>query len=309
MKISVVVSAYNGADYICEQLESIKNQTRPADEVLIFDDCSTDNTIEIVSEYIKNNKLDNWSISKNEKNYGWRKNFMYGMNKASGDLIFSADQDDIWFPNKFELMEKAMSENKDINVLTSAVEAFYDNGRTEIIRESSDEKIVRFTCRSDIFKIKYPGCTYCVRKSFFKKCFEYWKDSFPHDALFWRMAILDNSLAVYNEPLIRWRQHSYSAYAIESKKVKTKLKKTEWTFYAEDMVKSMQDFLDTVVCDKNELKKKRNLLQKNMNWIILKRKFYSSKNFIYGIRLLRYLGCYTSLKQYIGDWYITYMTK
>lgn len=53
MKISVVLSAYNGAEYITEQLDSIRNQSRPADEVLIFDDVSTDNTVEIVREYIK----------------------------------------------------------------------------------------------------------------------------------------------------------------------------------------------------------------------------------------------------------------
>ena len=43
MKLSIVLSTYNGGAYITEQLDSILNQTRKADEVLIFDDCSTDN--------------------------------------------------------------------------------------------------------------------------------------------------------------------------------------------------------------------------------------------------------------------------
>lgn len=47
MKISIVLSTYNGKAYITEQLDSILNQTRKADEVLIFDDCSTDNTPQI----------------------------------------------------------------------------------------------------------------------------------------------------------------------------------------------------------------------------------------------------------------------
>lgn len=47
MKLSIVLSTYNGGAYITEQLDSILNQTRKADEVLIFDDCSTDNTPQI----------------------------------------------------------------------------------------------------------------------------------------------------------------------------------------------------------------------------------------------------------------------
>ena len=47
MKLSIVLSTYNGKAYITEQLDSILNQTRKADEVLIFDDCSTDNTQQI----------------------------------------------------------------------------------------------------------------------------------------------------------------------------------------------------------------------------------------------------------------------
>lgn len=57
MKISVIVSTYNGAEYILEQLDSVKNQTRKADEVLISDDVSSDNTVEIVNKYIADNGL------------------------------------------------------------------------------------------------------------------------------------------------------------------------------------------------------------------------------------------------------------
>ena len=52
MKLSIVLSTYNGEAYITEQLDSILNQTRKADEVLIFDDCSTDNTPQIIEQFI-----------------------------------------------------------------------------------------------------------------------------------------------------------------------------------------------------------------------------------------------------------------
>ena len=62
MKTSVVLSAYNGEKYIFEQLESIRTQTVPVNEVLIFDDCSSDETSKICSNFIKIHGLSNWKF-------------------------------------------------------------------------------------------------------------------------------------------------------------------------------------------------------------------------------------------------------
>ena len=64
LKISVVMSVYNGAKYLTEQLESIQNQSRIPDEVIILDDCSTDNgaTTALVETFIKSNE--NWRLLK-----------------------------------------------------------------------------------------------------------------------------------------------------------------------------------------------------------------------------------------------------
>ena len=51
-KISVAMTTYNGSNYIIKQLDSLKNQSRKIDELVICDDCSTDNTVELVNEYI-----------------------------------------------------------------------------------------------------------------------------------------------------------------------------------------------------------------------------------------------------------------
>ncbi|MDN3605674.1 glycosyltransferase [Kaistella yonginensis] len=52
MKISVALCTYNGGKFLGEQLSSIFSQTLPVDEVIICDDCSTDNTVEIIQKYI-----------------------------------------------------------------------------------------------------------------------------------------------------------------------------------------------------------------------------------------------------------------
>lgn len=94
MKISVVMTSYNGEPYIVQQLESLKEQTRKPDEVLILDDCSKDSTIAILKEYIRDNALENWKVVENNHNVGWRKNFFDGISIAQGELIFTCDQDD-----------------------------------------------------------------------------------------------------------------------------------------------------------------------------------------------------------------------
>ena len=55
--VSVVLSTYNGSKYVIELLDSLKNQSLRIDEVIISDDASSDNTVEIVKEYIKKNSL------------------------------------------------------------------------------------------------------------------------------------------------------------------------------------------------------------------------------------------------------------
>ena len=96
MKVSVVLSSYNGEQDIIEQLRSIDGQTRQPDEVLICDDCSTDGTADLVQNYIEKKRLKNWKLIVNKKNKGWRKNFIDGILASTGDLIFTSDQDDIW---------------------------------------------------------------------------------------------------------------------------------------------------------------------------------------------------------------------
>lgn len=127
MKTSVVLSTYNGEKYLLLQLDSLKNQTCPADEVLIFDDCSTDQTVNLIHQYIAKNQLKNWKLNKNEKNIGWRKNFIGGIRRCEGDIVFTCDQDDIWSLNKIEKMKKAMEEESQIGLLVSSYTEFYED--------------------------------------------------------------------------------------------------------------------------------------------------------------------------------------
>lgn len=110
MKISIAMATYNGAKYILEQLQSFADQTRLPDELIITDDCSTDETETIVREFAKTAPF-HVEFHRNEKNLGYGGNFNAALMKTSGDLVFLSDQDDVWFPEKIEHMVAVADRN------------------------------------------------------------------------------------------------------------------------------------------------------------------------------------------------------
>jgi glycosyltransferase involved in cell wall biosynthesis len=110
LTISVVICTYNGEKYISEQIDSIANQTRKADEIIIIDDNSVDNTFDILTQYEKYFKEIN--LFKNEDTLGYIKNFSKGMLKATKDIVVLSDQDDVWDVNKIEAIEEYFSSNR-----------------------------------------------------------------------------------------------------------------------------------------------------------------------------------------------------
>ena len=105
--VSVIMPSYNTGRYIKESIESVINQTYTDWELIIVDDCSTDNTDEVVAEfsderikYLKNDKNSGAAISRN-----------YAMREAKGKWIAFLDSDDIWVPEKLEKQLKFMNDN------------------------------------------------------------------------------------------------------------------------------------------------------------------------------------------------------
>ena len=103
MKISIAMATYNGARYLRAQLQSFVDQTRQPDELIIKDDCSTDGTETIVREFGKTAPF-KVEFHRNQQNLGYCGNFNAALMRATGDLVFLSDQDDVWFPEKIEHM-------------------------------------------------------------------------------------------------------------------------------------------------------------------------------------------------------------
>ncbi len=104
MKISIAMCTYNGSAYVQEQLESIKAQTRPPDELIICDDASGDNTVAIVRKFAAASRFPTRCYV-NEKTLGSTRNFEKAITLCEGDVIALADQDDVWYAEKLERAE------------------------------------------------------------------------------------------------------------------------------------------------------------------------------------------------------------
>ncbi len=107
--ISVALCTYNGEKYLNEQLQSILNQTYQNLEIIIVDDCSTDNTNNIIKNYVdKDRRI---KFFKNNYNLGFNKNFEKAIGLTTGDFIAISDQDDIWEPSKLKLLSNNIFNN------------------------------------------------------------------------------------------------------------------------------------------------------------------------------------------------------
>lgn len=124
--VSVIVPTYNGEAFIGEALQSIFNQTRPVDEVIVVDDGSGDSTIEIVKNYpgkivlIENAHKGNPSFGRN-----------IGIEKSAGEFIAFLDQDDLWPVNKIEIH---------ISTFRQKPNAMVDFGKVKTLNQQNEKE-------------------------------------------------------------------------------------------------------------------------------------------------------------------------
>ena len=123
--VSVVMAVFNGAEYIRESLHSILNQTFQDFELIIVDDASTDNTVNIIKEY----KDDRIVLICNDENLKLPKSLNKGIKSAKGKYIIRMDADDICMPNRFVKQVSFMEENPDIAASSGNYYTIDERGR------------------------------------------------------------------------------------------------------------------------------------------------------------------------------------
>ncbi|BAV10205.1 Glycosyltransferase involved in cell wall bisynthesis [Filimonas lacunae] len=209
MKISVCIATYNGDKYIEEQLQSILQQLRAEDEVIISDDGSSDRTIEMVTKF--NDDRIRVVLHRKEKTadkkYPFHKvslNFYNAINESTGDVIYLSDQDDIWAPDRIE---------KTLPHLSTHVLVINDcsivNEQGEVIQHSyfsmnhSGPGIIKNMKRNS-----YLGCCMAFRSELLKQAFPLPAKAVPHDIWIGMLAEYYYSVLFLKKQLVFYRRHS-----------------------------------------------------------------------------------------------------
>ena len=291
--ISVVMATYNGARYIKEQLDSILYQSVQSDEVIIRDDCSTDNTVEIVKSFIEENGLNHWRLETNTKNIGWKANFHTLLTETKGDIIFLCDQDDIWLEDKVKKLTEVLVENRDIELIASEFTVF--SKKKPVRKKAGKETLERLTMKPSFFHLHYPGAVYVIRRNLVDELEPYWDETMPHDAQLWVLSTIRHSVAIYHQPLILYRRHENTAtgrdtlsYEVKKRNIEIELK----------LLGVVQRYLkEQGSDDKNDLMMVDNAV-KHVNY---RKELVINRKLSYAIKALPTLGYYSKLKTYFGD--------
>lgn len=165
MDISIIMATYNGEDYIREQLDSIVGYLKPRDELLISDDGSTDETIQIVEKYV--NKYPNVKLT-HGPHEGTSMNFISAIPKCSGDIVLFCDQDDIWMSEKIETIRSFFESHPTIQlVMHNAV--FCDGKGSSLEGDIFTRRKARHGVVRNLFYSTYYGCCMGVKRDFLLK--------------------------------------------------------------------------------------------------------------------------------------------
>lgn len=228
LNISVAVTTYNGEKYVIEQLSSIMNQIRSADEVLIVDDASTDDTPEIIKNFIEENQLANWRLIENKENLGFIKNYRKALSETTGDVICLCDQDDIWFEDKLETISSVMARNPQILALNTSfliIDSFGNEKPASkkknnygLIDKLLKKRLEKISLVSEFHSNISPGCTMAIRKELADSYVRLTSCTLPHDYEMNVMAASKGGLYFYDAALIKYRLHGDNLIGLQPKK-------------------------------------------------------------------------------------------
>ncbi len=298
MVISVVIATYNGERFIKKQLESIYGQSVQPDEVIICDDGSTDTTADIVRGFIGEKQVKNWVLYENDVNKGFKLNFLQALKKATGDIVFLCDQDDIWHPEKIKLMKEVMEQDDKVSLLACSYTEFMDDvPKDSFVAGDGGAGLKRkVDLPVNLLTVPYPGCSYCVRRDFLHKCFSYWVDTCPHDAILWRYATLLGEAYTYDMSLFMWRKHTDSTWQTEL----ALNDELHWRQMEEIDLKKMMEFVNGEVT--RQKSQAYQAVTDNLGWVSLRKKFQLERHISDGLRLIKYLKFYSRKRDYLRDW-------
>lgn len=253
--VSIALCTYNGAAHLVEQLNSIIDQTYFNLEIIVVDDCSSDNTLSILEDFkYKDSRI---KIYENTENLGYVKNFEKAISLCNGQFIALCDQDDIWALDKIAVLLNNIGDN----VLIYHDSEFISQSGSSLNQKVSD---LLNMCEGNVntpflFYNCVSGHSILFKKPLVGKLFPFEKGFF-HDWLIAIIATENGGIKYLNKPLVKYRQHGSSSTDILRLKTeqKSKSKKSineinlNWLRFVISRVKNKKLAIQLVSCFNND---------------------------------------------------------
>lgn len=220
MKISVCIATYNGAEFVVRQLESVLNQLSSDDEVIVIDDLSKDNTVQLVREKFENRVR----VLVNEQNLGAIKSFERAISLAKGDILFLCDQDDVWEANKVETVIKAFEEQNADLVIHDAIVV---DGNLDVINSSWNDynnNNINQGIFGNILKNAYTGAFMAFKKALVSEILPFPANIEMHDQWIALVCMIKKRRIVFiNQALMKYVRHGGNVTGMKKRKLSTQL--------------------------------------------------------------------------------------
>ncbi len=206
--VSVALAVYNGEKYLKELLSSLEKQTNKPTELVVLDDCSSDNSLKIIRTFPFSFEV---RIFSNERNRGPVYTFKKLLDLCKGNYIAFCDQDDIWLPEKLEV---SISSLKKINSSKSAVvftdlSVIDENGK--ILQNSFWKQMAikpeKFSLTDILFGNIITGCTAIINRSMASQFQKMPLDIMMHDHWIALIAYSFGKFAFIDQPTVMYRSH------------------------------------------------------------------------------------------------------
>lgn len=250
MKISVCMATFNGEKFIKAQVQSIIKQLSDADEIIISDDGSTDETINIISAFsdprirLVHHDSSPFTAAKPSRSYQVTKNFENALRYATGDYIFLSDQDDVWEDDKVEGCILLFKDKK-CNLIVHDATVVDESGR--VIAPSYFELVKSQTgFFKNIIKNSYLGCCMVFDRSILLQSLPFPNNLIAHDIWIGLTAERNGKVAFLEKKLIRYQRHSAAVTASGMKS------KNSLNFKIKYRVELIFQYLDRIYLNRNK---------------------------------------------------------
>lgn len=279
-KVSILMNCYNGEKYLKEAIDSIYAQTFSDWEIIFIDNCSTDNTKEIVKSY--NNKI---KYYKTQSNISLCEARVFAKEFITGDYFCVLDTDDLWIPTKLEKQVKIMENYENVGIIYSNSIFFTDCGESRLAYDNDMPSGKLF---SQLLKNYFMSLeTVMVRKNIMDKFDIFFDPNYnvSSDAEFFIRLSYYTECYYINETLAKWRfghgSESEKSLCLFPKEYETLIEKLshmipDFNIKYSNEIFSLKSKINNMygVCfwNKNEMKKSREYflkaLQSNKKYII-----------------------------------------